>query len=423
MRTRWLPVLLLLLSVINHPALLSAQAQTHTQMQTLALVNGRVYRSPDEPPIERGTVVISDGRIVATGASADVKPPAGATVIDCTGLSVTAGFWNSHVHFVGLQWEQAAAGPADSLSASLDTMLTRHGVTSVMDTGSYWEITSALRARIERHEIRGPRILTAGEIIFPKGAMPGDPPPNWMQRPMFEAGSPAETSALVQRKLDQGVDAIKLYVATWWGNPPQRLPVPVIAASAKLAHARGKLVLAHPSDRQGINDALEGGVDIIVHTAPKAGVWDAALIARMRQQNVAIVPTLKLWREELVKENAPPEDVKAFQGRGIAQLGAFVKAGGDVLFGTDVGYMAYDDVTEEIAKMGEAGMTARQILASLTTTPARRFGVKNVGELKAGADADVVLLDGNPDADLLALTRVRRVIRGGRTIWTSATNP
>lgn len=415
----------MLIGILCLAGLVVAHARTSERQQqstgTVALVNGRVYRSPDAPPIERGTVVITDGRIAAVGASADIRPPAGATVIDCAGQTITAGFWNSHVHLMmNRVWQTSKDGPAEPLSAALEKMLTRHGFTSVMDTGSYWEDTSALRKRVESGEVRGPRILTAGEIIFPKGGMPPAQPSIALARPMLEAGTPEETAAIAQRKLDQGMDAVKLYVATWWGEPRARMPQPVVEAVVKTAHARGKLVLAHPSDRIGIDTALAAGVDILLHTAPDSGVWDDDLLARMRAKNIALVPTLKLWKVELEKDNAPPAVVKGFQGRGIAQLAAYSKAGGDILFGTDVGYVADDDVQEEFAKMAEAGMTARQILASLSTTPARRFGIKSSGELKAGADGDVVVLEGNPETDVQAFTRVRRVIRGGRTLWTSA---
>lgn len=393
-------------------------APAPTSSSVVALVNGRVYVSPDDPPIEGGTVLIDGGRITSVGRAADVTPPAGATIIDCAGQSVTAGFWNSHVHFTQQIWERAASAPAEQLSTHLDTMLTRHGFTSVMDTGSYLDLTQALRARIEKGEVRGPRILTAGEILFPPGGHPPAASPGGIERKMLEASTPEEAAAMATRKFDQGADALKLYMATWW-QPRVHMPAPIAIAAAKVAHARGKLVLAHPTDRRGIDTALDAGVDIIVHTTPDSEVWDAALLARMNAQHVSIIPTLKLWREELARDNAPPAAIKAFQGRGVAELRVFAQAGGDVLFGTDVGYMADDDLREEIEQMGAAGLTARQILRSLTTAPAKKFGRTDAGRLSAGAEADVVVFAGNPDEDLLALTRVQRVLRAGKTVWTA----
>lgn len=66
----------------------------------LALIRAKIYPSPDSPPIADGTIIIHDGHILAVGPSSKVKVPSSATVIDCKGLVVTAGFWNSHVHIL-----------------------------------------------------------------------------------------------------------------------------------------------------------------------------------------------------------------------------------------------------------------------------------------------------------------------------------
>src|SRR5215475_11623230 len=66
----------------------------------IALTGAKLYPSPAEPPIENGTILVHEGRIVAVGPSAKIKVPRGAQVIDCKGLVVTAGFWNSHVHIL-----------------------------------------------------------------------------------------------------------------------------------------------------------------------------------------------------------------------------------------------------------------------------------------------------------------------------------
>ena len=77
----------------------------------LALVGGTIYTSPTEPPIADGAVLIDEGRIVAVGRRAAVAVPRGTTVIDTTGTTITAGFWNSHVHFLERMWADAATVP------------------------------------------------------------------------------------------------------------------------------------------------------------------------------------------------------------------------------------------------------------------------------------------------------------------------
>jgi imidazolonepropionase-like amidohydrolase len=395
---------------------------------TLVLTGARIYTSPDDDPIEAGIVVVRDGRIAEVGPRRE--PPAGATVIDCTGQVLTAGFWNSHVHFTERRWEQAATAPAAALTDHLRRMLVQYGFTSVVDTGSYWPITTALRRRINAGEVPGPRILTTGEILFPKG---GAPPAaavkglDLIPGAMPEVGTSEEAATHARVILERGADAIKLYVATWWNDPPARMSAEVVRAAADEAHRRGKPVLAHPSNIQGIEAALDGGVDVIVHTTPAAGPWTDALVARMRQRRLALVPTLKLWRAELLREGVPEAQGRAFQRAAADQLRAFVRAGGEVLFGTDVGYMRDADTREEFELMATAGMDYRQILASLTTAPAGRFsGAGRSGRIAPGEIADLVLLDADPalphaqGAGAAAFAQVARVIREGRIIYTRA---
>jgi imidazolonepropionase-like amidohydrolase len=88
------------------------------------------------------------------------------------------------------------------------------------------------------------------------------------------------------------------------------------------------------------------------------------------------------------------------------RLKAFSQAGGQVLFGTDVGCIEKFDTSEEFAWMSRAGMNFRQILASLTTNPATHFGYSShSGRIAKGMDADLVILDGDPERDVTAFLK------------------
>ena len=136
----------------------------------LALVGGTIYASPTEEPIRNGVILIDGAKIVAVGRRASVRVPRGISVIDCTGSTITAGFWNSHLHFLERKWTDAATLPASELKRQLQSMITQYGFTSVFDTWSMWENTRRLRDRIESGEIAGPRIRSTGQAMFPKGA-------------------------------------------------------------------------------------------------------------------------------------------------------------------------------------------------------------------------------------------------------------
>jgi imidazolonepropionase-like amidohydrolase len=92
-----------------------------------------------------------------------------------------------------------------------------------------------------------------------------------------------------------------------------------------------------------------------------------------------------------------------------------------VLFGTDVGGVDDYDPSEEYVLMARAGMTVRQILASLTTAPAEKFGDSaRLGRVAPGLTADLVVLHGDPSRDVRAFAAVRYTIRDGRLIYQAA---
>ena len=340
----------------------------------LALVGGTVLTSPTERAIKNGVVVIRGNRITAVGPKTTIQLPKGTEVLDCSGLTIAAGFWNNHVHFMERKWADAAKLPADEITDAMAGMLTQYGFTSVFDTGSSWDNTQRLRNRIESGEIPGPRIRSTGEFLVPKGGSARDlvfDIRGAMHIETPELTEPAEAVAAATKLIDAGVDGIKLYVST--GFPPiVALRDDVIRAAVDVAHSKGKPVFAHPSTRDGLLAALRGGVDVIVHTTPQAGVWEDATLDAMKKAAVSLIPTLKLWDYELRHDRSPFRE--GFTAIAVEQLGKWNRAGGVVLFGTDVGYISQYDPTGEYILMAEAGMSGRQILASLTTAPAERFG-------------------------------------------------
>ena len=335
----------------------------------LALVSGLIYTSPTEIPIRDGVILIQDGKIAAVGRRGSVTIPRGTRIIDCSGLTITAGFWNSHVHFLERKWANADKIPGPELRKQLEEMLTRYGFTSVFDTWSTWENTRRLRERIESGEVPGPRVRTTGEALIPKGGAPSQLTADVLGFAPYsvpEVTSPAEALAAASKLLDQGVDGIKMYVRTF-PPPSPLLPENAVEAATREAHRRGKLAFAHPTDREGLLNAVRGGVDVIVHTTPQGGPWDETILTAMKQSNVALIPTLQLWGYETRHDRVSISD--RFTENAIVQLRAWLAAGGTVLFGTDVGYMADYDPSEEYALMAKAGMDFRQILTSLTAQP------------------------------------------------------
>ena len=388
----------------------------------LAIVDARVYPAPDAAPIEHGTVLVRDGRIAAVGPAATVAVPAQATVIDGKGRFVTAGFWNSHVHILAVPLREVATRPASELDAALATMLTRWGFTTVFDIASLNGSARALRKRIEAGEVTGPAILTVDAPFFPK-----DGTPIYVRAllkeigaPSAEVASPDQARARAREQLEAGADGVKLFAGAIVGGEIGVLPMDLAIARAVVAeaHRAGKPAFAHPTDLAGLEVSLASGVDVLAHTTPFSGPWDAALVQRLRAADLALVPTLTLFEAELRREAAPEQVIARFVADATQQVMVFAAAGGTVLFGTDVGYIDHFDTRLEFELMARAGLDWRQILASLTTAPAKRFGQgERKGRVAPGMEADLVLLGTDPAVDVMGFGDVQATIRGGRVIY------
>ncbi len=386
----------------------------------------RIYTAPDQPPIEDGAILIRDGRILAVGPADSIATRGAEELASCGDGTVTAGFQNSHVHFIASKFADAANRPAGELAAAVDDMLTSRGFTTVLDTASDVDNTVALRARIESGDVAGPRILTAGGALYPHDGIPfylKDSMPEDRLARLAQPATVEEALAIVQSNLDRGADATKLFVMTPVGGGRVAFMSPDIAlAAADETHRRGLLVVAHPTDIEGVNLAIECGVDILVHTTIGNGrtVWDESLVAQLIEQDMAVVPTLMLWPYELKRAKLPAEVIEGATDDAVAQLKAFATAGGQVLFGTDVGYMSDYDPAEEYRLMARA-LEPMQILATLTTSPAARWKESDArGRVAAGLAADLVVLDADPAEDAANFAKVRCTIRAGRVIYPTA---
>jgi imidazolonepropionase-like amidohydrolase len=378
-----------------------------------------VFPSPDAEPIEDGVVIVMDGRITAVGPRAEIEVPAGAEIVDATGGSVLAGFWNLHVHFTEPVYMGADTVPTPVLAEALREILLQHGFVHVLDTGSFLENTLALRERIESGEVAGPEIWTAGAPFTAPGGTPIYVRP--IELPALATPEAARDS--VRARLELGADAIKLFAGSPvdWEKPPVLMEEAVVAAVTETAHAAGALVLAHPTSVSGARVAAMNGVDLILHTTPDDTTpWDDELVRIMVERGVHLAPTLKLWAWEGERAGRPPDAVRAFQQAGVRQLADFAGAGGRVVFGTDVGYMADHDPADEYRLMAEAGLDFRAILASLTTTPARLLGKEaESGALMVGRAGDLVVVEGRPDRGIEALGDVRATVRDGTVVFQS----
>lgn len=390
----------------SHPPLRLAQG-------TLAIEHARIYVSPSDPPIDDGTILVRNGLIAEVGPQVTV--PADATIVPCNRCVVTAGFWNMHIHFTEPKWSFANWKSAATLNPQLADMLLSRGFTTVADLGSNPADTFALRRRIEKGELTGPYIYTAGTALYPPHGVPfylRETLPAWTIRLLPQPDSPQQAVQIVRRNLASGADLTKLFTGSW----VQRghvLPMPLDIAKAAVTetHLNGKLVFAHPSNLAGTQVAINSGVDVLAHAADDTRGVDAALLQSAINKNMAMIPTLKMFAATVRPD-------KNFMGPICAEVNQFHQLGGTLLFGTDVGYVTDYSTELEFVELGKSGLDFKTVLAMLTSNPAARMGVSaSKGTITPGKLADLTILSADPATDLTNFSRVQAVVRSAKVLW------
>jgi imidazolonepropionase-like amidohydrolase len=380
---------------------------------TLVIRHARLYASPTQPPMDDATIVIHDGRISAVGPQVDA--PSGATEVPCNHCIVTAGFWNAHVHFTEPKWDMAEWKSAATLDAQLADMFLSRGFTTVVDTGSNPANTFPIRRRTERGELNGPYIYTSGPPLYPPHGLPfyiRETAPAWIRLMMPQPATPDAARRVVDSEISSGTDITKLFTGSWVEHG-HVLPMPldIAKAAAETAHLNGKLVFAHPSNLAGIRVAIDSGVDVLAHAADDTEGVDQALLASAIHKNMAMIPTLKMFTTTVTTDPHYMDPI-------CNEVRQFHELGGQLIFGTDVGYMTDYTTDGEFIELGKSGLDWKDVLAMLTINPASRMGVSNMkGTVTPGKLADLTILSADPADNLTNFARVAAVIRSGRVIW------
>jgi imidazolonepropionase-like amidohydrolase len=98
----------------------------------------------------------------------------------------------------------------------------------------------------------------------------------------------------VRQQIHDGADGIKIFAGSVERDSILIMPLDLAKAIVVEAHRAGKPVFAHPSNQEGMEVALQSGVDILAHTTPSGGPWSSSLVERMKAAHMALTPTLTL---------------------------------------------------------------------------------------------------------------------------------
>jgi imidazolonepropionase-like amidohydrolase len=344
----------------------------------VAIVGAAVFDGSGSPPAPARTVVVRGGRVEWVGPAGEVGPPAGAEVVDGAGCTLLPGFVDAHVHLDFYPPAEVLAG----------------GVTTVRDLGWPAGRLAALREQAEPPGAASPRLLAAGQIVTVPGGYPTRAPwaPRGTARPVAGA---AEAGRAVAELAAAGAAVVKVALDDRVGPT---LPAPVLAAVVAAAGAHGLGVTAHVGTAREAEKALAAGVGELAHWPFDRRTLPDALIARLAA-SVTVVPTLHIQPSRARR-------------RGVRR---FVELGGRVVYGTDLGNQGPPPAVdvEELRLLVEAGLTPAAALAAATSAAAAHLGLADAGRVAPGARADLLLVAGDPLADLAALSRIRLVTRDG----------
>ena len=389
------------------------------------LAGGRVLTCRGDEIIEDGFVEIADGRIQALGRMSELGSSS-AERIDCSGKTIMPGLMNSHAH---LAWD----GAHDLARQSLDdppeisaykcagNMLKslRAGLTLVRDLGMNQSNIFAKQA-VEQGIFPGPRLLVAGEAIVQTGGHT-----YWCCR---EASGPHEMRRAVRDQVKRGADLIKIMAS----HDTIEFTDAELRAVIDEAHRNGLPITAHATFDAVIKRVAEFGVDVIEH----GGSMTDDTIQLLLDKNIPIVttfaPLVMQAQPELARQYDIPEWKIAERQQAVAGRERFdglvraAEAGVTIAFGTDAGspVVGHDVVAPELKFMVELGIK-RDNYDALRSATIVAAGVNNLddalGSLETGKAADIIVIDGDPLADLDALERVEQVYVAGKRMWQTTT--
>ena len=401
---------------------------------TRVLAGATLIDGTGRPPVPDAAIVMEGDRITAAGPRPAVSWPPTAEVIDVGGRTVLPGLIDAHDHLAfhgyGLptRWgldEPASTAHLRTAGVLADTLAM--GYTTVRDAGG---LDAGFKLAVEQGLIAGPRLVVALQIISPTGGIGDRVSPSGHDccgafdplLPESVANGPDALRDVVRTMARAGADVIK--TATTGGassrsghgpKDPAFSPEEMRALVGE-SHALGRRVMCHALGGPGLGMALAAGVDSIEH-----GCYldeEPELMTQMAARGTFLVPTLTVY---VYHRESPAPHVRArslaLYQHHIATVQRALELGVPIAAGTDAGGHGHPKNALELGYLVEAGLTPMQALRAATQWAAQCLGLeRDLGTVEPGRLADLVVVDGNPLADLKLLLepeRIHLVLKGG----------
>lgn len=420
-------------------------------MSYTLVTGGTILDCTGAKPKERTALLVEGNRIAKIGpeaklrAFAESKSPALET-IDASGMTVMPGMIDCHVH---VSYGDVTSAEELNLytSAEYRTLraannvrkVLRAGVTSIVDPGGTYNVAVAIRSGINAGLIEGPRMICAGQYISTYNGI-GSPFPTWVEHPVSSfsviRNTRDEMITEVRKQIKDGVDLIKVSgdgdtlrsAESMLGS----VTLDDLKAIAEMAHLLGKRCTIHARGSRAATDASRAGFDWVIHAS-----WitddDVGVFVKNR---TPINPTISLlanaveWGPDL---GCPEVIIDAFKRELDAVrrgLGKAHREGIMFLAGTDTGQSSVPYGEWHAREMehlrDHLGMSTMEALLTGTKNNAFAMGMDDIGTLEEGKLADLIVVDGNPLADLAVLqdkSRLKVIMKDGEVIDTATPLP
>lgn len=389
---------------------------------TFAVSGARVFDG--ERVADANTVVVRDGLIAAVGA--DLPIPPDVAVLGGRGQTLLPGLIDAHVHTPsGAVW-WALTHLRQALAC---------GVTTVLCMGTDPAMARAVKdLAAKRADLADLR--SAGWCA----TAPGGHPTQWADESYPTIATPREAAEFVAARAAEGMDHVKIVIEDNVGHPCPMLSPELTDALVLEAHAHGLIAVAHVSKRSHAEQALDSGIDGLVHqysdgplTAEFAarmaetGTFVAATFAAGRPVESATLahdPRLAPYISPVIRDRLAAgsiEHVGTVKGKpvepddGLDKVQMLRAAGVPILAGTDspgIGAIG-PSLHLELDLLVRGGLTPTEALTAATATNARQFRIADRGRIAPGLRADLVLVDGDPTSDIDAMRAITRIWRGG----------
>jgi imidazolonepropionase-like amidohydrolase len=377
-------------------------------------------------PLPDAAVLIENKQIKEIGLRRNIKIPRDSRVIEAEGKTILPGLIDCHVHLIYSGYRTLQEIDQEPLEmATLKAMhnadvVLRAGFTTVRDVGTRGRVSLAVRDAINYGLIPGPRILSSGQIISTTGGL-ADPHPAWIPCHValgHIADGPWEMARAIRQQVKAGVDLIKLagsaaeaspYTATWMsGITPEELKIAV-----DVAHDYSRRVAFHGQALESTKAALRASIDTLEHGTR----LDEEAVSLLKQKDITLVPTLSTLYSVL--EFPDPQKLLPKQVQEMAvnndlwlkSLKLAYEAGVRIAVGGDIGNRKPQGTNAvELQYLVQSGISPMDAIVAATKHGAQALGLDFVGTLEPGKIADLLIVNGDPLADITILQDRQRLV-------------